>query len=387
MCLDFARDKDGNIQEDNDNYHSARVRAMPKEFFLCPPANVLNVSKNLGIGYGETLLLRHFLGKDLFGNKLKSFGMNPFSPLEPDFTCPGVPAAPGIAAQPCMHYCDDDDDEEQEEEELYISMVGAEQPDHVYFGNFCCQKCHRKYERLELVTLKEMKKKGTINPTQEERLHKLEGSDQNKRDCTNALRKRKVEEEGLEAVQVHERTKYQKHAEKIKNDPVAAEKKLAKRRESYRKRKAEGKIKPSNSKQLGLSNKNVRYPAFFQQKMVDGGRVFLALKGSQFVSIADVNKLFNALLKREKDYIKAKKGTPEAKSRLGSPKIMTDVPVDKDGDPKYYKVAYAAAITEIPLKKSNISKLSYEWLDYNEEEHKPNGLKVPQIIEQVLQQV
>ena len=174
-------DKDGNVKL---SYRTPRHLAFPQGYFLGNKKHVCVVSQQLEIGYMEMLYLRFRLGKGLNDNLLIAHdlllnGKQSSSPLEPGFACPGIPACGGYGAQACTG-CDDDP---------YMSMVGADIPDHVMHGYFLCRLCHRKIDTRELAILRQRKNKNddhddddgdhvhnynTLSVAQERRLQVLE---------------------------------------------------------------------------------------------------------------------------------------------------------------------------------------------------------------------
>jgi hypothetical protein len=286
MGLDF-----GDSDNSNDpNYRSARLCAMPKGYFAGNKRNVVAVSQNLGtgIGYAEMLFLREKLGKVKTGKLLMAHGIQNSSPLEPTWTCPGAPSVGStMKASPCSNGQDN-------ERCKYVTMVGGKRPSQ----HFCCQTCHKMFERRELQLLPQQAQAGipmSVEAKQERA----------RRENDTLSRGKRVETQGLPAVRkmelVMNRTVQSRTTEIYENDPAARTQASKKNREMEQKRlQAGGKPKESGiGKNRKLETKKTSYPPSFMDKLTLATRIWAREYGQEYVFWNDLIDLYDLLLIRE----------------------------------------------------------------------------------------
>eukprot|EP00977_Amphora_coffeiformis_P015039 scaffold4311_cov177-Amphora_coffeaeformis.AAC.3 len=122
------------------------------------------VSKNLGINALDVVYIYKTLGRDDFRKVLQAFGLLSRSPIDLNWECPGAPAVGHIAVDPCS--CTDND--------IHTTMCrGKIGKGHGYYGTWCCQKCHRKYDPRELARFRRQDP-ATLTKEQAERFALLE---------------------------------------------------------------------------------------------------------------------------------------------------------------------------------------------------------------------
>ena len=113
------------------------------------------------------LYIRERIGKDETDQLLIVFGLlgnGGSSPLEPDWKCPGPPAAPGIEAEECKGTAS-----------ARATMFRGNEPEHPFHGFVLCTNCRSKMCRRELAILEELKSKGKLpEAALQERLKELQ---------------------------------------------------------------------------------------------------------------------------------------------------------------------------------------------------------------------
>jgi hypothetical protein len=286
------------------------------------------------------LYLREELGKELTGKLLMVFGLQSSSPLELTWECPGAPSTGSIEASPCSN--DQDNDRFK-----YNVMVGGQQPKHPFYGNFCCQNCHRKFERRELSLLEEAET--DLDGDGMERLELLRGRELKRKAFGRVDRDKRIEKKGLAAVREAElswsRSSQSRKTEMYEKYPEAYARASAANREAEQKRIEAGgkKKKPGHSRKL-VANK--MYPPYFMNMLTQATRIWARELGEKYVYWNDLVKLFGLLLIRE-----------HKERRLDG------VVVDRDGLPKYLDLAYRAAAEEV-LDQCETRKQNWEYRDH-----------------------
>ncbi|CAB9518447.1 expressed unknown protein [Seminavis robusta] len=262
-------DEEDSLVDDDDadtdklNLRLARIKAMPNGFFLGAPPNVLGVSKSLEIGYAEAIYLREHLGFAKFGKVLTAHGINPHSPMEEDWCCPGTPATAGVVAKPCTN----------PEDVKKPVMIGAAVKEHPFAGEWCCNKCHRGLERLEVKILQDKVSKGDeLTTEQQERLEELEARQQNKRDKTKERRdliKAEAPEALLDEERNKEATTKKRKLNEYEENPKLKEADLKKRRKDDQKRREKGEKKARGINRFTTKGvgKDGLYPKRIQEKL------------------------------------------------------------------------------------------------------------------------
>jgi hypothetical protein len=160
------------------------------------------VSTALGIGCHETLWLREVCGQDAFAMMLEVRGINPNSPIELEWKCPGLRGIPelGIAPRPCTNNA----------EYQQPCMIGAksDKPTTILDGDFCCNKCHCAVATLQAKILEALEQEEYLSEEQHSRMDSLRQQQENKRVHTQARRDRlKSTEEGKEELVFEDRRK------------------------------------------------------------------------------------------------------------------------------------------------------------------------------------
>jgi hypothetical protein len=145
-------------------FHDARLRCMPKGYFLGAAVGVLGTANFIGISGNSFLYIAEKLGlgntrKLLIAHKL--YAENQSNPLDPSSTCDGRPAAGGYPALQCVTPV-----ESQE-----ILITGALTPDHALRGTAACRGCAYNLHHRETIRLLDMSRNGTISGPQQERLN------------------------------------------------------------------------------------------------------------------------------------------------------------------------------------------------------------------------
>ena len=332
MYLDFDACGDA-------NYRTARQHAMPQGFFAGNKKNVLVVSQNLKMGYGELLYLRERLGEAKTGKLLVAHGFQASSPLEPTWKCPGAPRVAEIQAHACTNHQDDD---------RYAVMVGGDQPEHLLRGWFCCQRCHRKMERRELALLQQAETENELPKGGMKRLQLLQGRKDVHRENENLDRVSRIESEGLAAVQKDELDRNRAFQSRItamhEADPAAHSNDLQRHLELEQNRlKAGGKKKKRGVYRKIIANK--MYPPFFVNMLTQATRIWARKYAQQCVYWNHLVELFDHLLVREQD-------------ELGG------ISFAADNKPKYLDKAYRMAAGRVLVQCETV-KANWKYPKYD----------------------
>ena len=323
----------GNPNDNTNGFRAARYPAFRKGYFLGNAPNVQLVSKQLKIGYGELLYLRHKLGQALTGKLLKAHGLHGPTPLEPSFRCIGVPRGPTIAAQPCKQ-CRD-----SAQATLYHCRVGQKQPHHILHNDnlYVCLPCHRNVERFELDTLKDMETKGTLIEEERNRLVVLRARVAKKRQQVNEVRKIAVAANGIAAVQVQERVKNRDHqsfqTKDFQQHPEKRDGQATRKKNENNARIANGGKRKANGENRIIKTEAL-YPPFFMDMLKDATVHFIQLYGQDSVYWNDIVALFTELLDREREH----------------PEMVKLVRYTPKGSTKYRRFAFHAAVAPFIVK-------------------------------------
>jgi hypothetical protein len=127
LCSFFLMGCDGldmSKKDDRSTHRVARRHAVAKGYFQeSPPAGVLPVSMNLGIGYAECFLyIRRKLGFTKFQTLIQTVGLATWqdsTPLEIDSACPGIPGNADGTIKPT--HCSRDPCDGP----FFVKMIGA----------------------------------------------------------------------------------------------------------------------------------------------------------------------------------------------------------------------------------------------------------------------
>jgi hypothetical protein len=355
--------KDDNESSCDDNHRSARRCAMTEDFFKGPKPGILVVSKNLEIGCHEMCYLRACIGEAWTNELLKAHGLlanGGSSPLEPDWKCPGPPAAPGIAAEECNAITNEGT---QSPRATMFIGTGSEHP---YYGSFSCPHCRRKFQRRELAILKEWERTDILTDEKlQERLQVLREKvvEQQVRD--------KVRRGNVPSFKKNQNTKNrqnQKHA----RDPEEYKKSLKKQRVKDATQKAKGKVKKQGFNRCFRNTK--LYPAPFMELLTQAATKFAQVVGEPLLSWNGIITLFDAIIKKEDktdgllDGIEIKYMT-----------LNGEVGDREEGKPRYLENGYRTALRTILTRGEN-KKSDYQVLDFNEETASAARLQVEAVI-------
>jgi hypothetical protein len=88
-------DDDESSARKSSGYRGARRLALAKDYFTGPQPNIMVVKRKINIGYAEGLFIRDHIDEDKMNLLLRANGLltnGGSSPLEPDWTCPGIKA-------------------------------------------------------------------------------------------------------------------------------------------------------------------------------------------------------------------------------------------------------------------------------------------------------
>ena len=275
--------------------------------------------------------------------------------MELDYKCPRVVSAGGILAVACTNT----------QEDPHYALVGGKQPHHVLHGNFCCQKCHRKFERPELALLQQMRQQGKT-PLSEPQLMRLQELEQRvvaKRASTNLAREKLVAEIGIDGVRKHElcksRAHQSKNTERRANDPDYLEDTKQRSRAKEANRLEGG----GDKKKHGLHRKiKGDYPLPFMRMLTQAARIWAIEYGQEKVWWNHLVPLFDLLLVREKD------------------KLNLYVPFLPGGQPKYSDDAYRLAAKEVPLVQCEKPQTSHWYFpDYGVVNSSEMGRPAPKL--------
>ena len=296
----------------NGSFRGPRYRAFGKGWFQGPVANVLGVSKFLKIDAYDMLYLRHKLGEDLFGNLLEHFGLSRFSPLEPNWVCPGVPKVGTLPAELCTgggsggddgSHDDDGYDDQADQPVVVGGMMGDANP---FYGMFCCQGCHRKIARRER---EYFKTNAPCNEAQASRKRQLQ--EQRENHAAQEAKKRKVGLETdpvgyLEAARVRNR----------KHQQAAA---LNKKKRAPPKNKPVKAPKPKRPTQH--STRKELYPKRVMDKLEQAVKLFIQVQELEVGNVLYVNHMYRVLHRviiNENDFL-ASKGIHHTVGEDGTP--------------------------------------------------------------------
>lgn len=147
-------------------------------------------------------------------------------------------------------------------------MVGGDQPEHVFWGNFCCRVCHRKYERLERAMLQSMvdEQSDKLTPARLARLAELDSRVKDHAAYVKNKRQEDIATLGREAVREAQRQKHinsaSRNSEMFQQNQVAYQEYLDKAKAVEEKRLVEGgdKKKPSHNRKFHGKKADRKYP-------------------------------------------------------------------------------------------------------------------------------
>jgi hypothetical protein len=341
---DDTESSDDSDDSDNSNYRQARRDALPNGYCAGNRKNVVVVSKQLKIGYAEMLYLREKLGEKLTGNLLMVFGLQRSSPLELTWKCPGIPSIGRMKASPCSNDKDND-------RSSHNVMVGGLNVDNPFYGNFCCQTCHRKFGRREIHMLEAAEARDP-NPNGErmERIKYLKEQERIHLERGRLDRDKQIEKKGIDAVREAElpwsRSAQSRKTAKHEKDPEAHSRASMANREAEQKRIQAGgkKKKPGVFRKL-MANK--LYPPFFMNMLTQATRIWAREFGEPCVYWNDLVALFDILLIREQGEL-----------------AKVNFQVNFQGPlPKYLHVAYRTAVQGV-LNQLVTKKGHWEYPDY-----------------------
>jgi len=323
---------------DDLGFLGGRVLACPKGYFVNrSTTGIMTVSAFLRIGYAETLYLRWVLGAKVFGMLLRVHGLPAHSPLEIDWTCPGLPAAGAFTSTSCMA-------DPASKGETYACIVGGNNVAHPFYGYICCNKCHgsfRSRARSFLYTAKENPHTENLTKAQQDLLDELDANAKLHVKRNNRYERRITQdEEGkkefLDKKRVYKRT----FQAKVFQDTQKRQAKCEYMQQHYKKQKTEGTTPPRSKNRRQRTLKT--YPDPVMNDLREAIRQWILLvwntTGDNFVNVMNLQWMMDEILQRHKDII---------------PRYV-EMQVDDKGTmrPKYQIIPYNALLDEYFEPKS-----------------------------------